>query len=151
MTDFRLGGSPLYTMVDPSKGSMTNRYECAKEHFKNNLKLVVPTTVTGAALGVAIASPKTAVKVGSKIGTTVAKGFKAIGARGLAAKILKNHKKFGLVGLAVAGGLWFVNSLQKHAYKSGQIDQKYTDAAAIESHTKNIVLMQTGKLKECYV
>ena len=35
-----------------------------------------------------------------------------------------------------------VHVIQKHTYKAGQIDQKYTDAAKIESQTKNIILEQ---------
>ncbi len=144
MTDFRVGGSPAYTMFDSTKGSMTNRFECAKEHFKNNLSLIPATTITGAAAGVAIAAPKFATKVGAKATGLVAKALKAVGAKGWAAKLMKNPGKYGLIGLGVAAGLWLVNSIQKHAYKSGQIDQKYTDAAAIESTTKNIVLDQRG-------
>ena len=44
-----------------------------------------------------------------------------------------------LGGIALFGGA-LVHLIAKSSYKSGQIDQKYTDAAKIESQTKNVIL-----------
>ena len=57
------------TMIDSKKGSMTNRAECAKEHFKNDLKYGAAIAVPAA--GVAGA----AVYAGLKPNTKVSKGL----------------------------------------------------------------------------
>lgn len=136
MTNMYVGTSPLYTMVDKSKGSFTNRAECAKEHFKNNLAMNTKVAVLagGSVLAVA-AKPKLVTKVATKIGELLAKVplFK---------KVISNPTKAGKIGLVAAVGLSLLHVIQKHTYKAGQIDQKYTDAAKIESQTKNIILEQ---------
>lgn len=133
--------SPAYTLVDGTKGSMTNRLECAKEHFKNNFKNNLVLGATGAAAGVAIATkPSVLTKAANMIAKGTSKLVAKLGGTNIAAKIMKNPTKFGLAGIAAAAGLLVVNQIQKHAYKAGQIDQKYTDAAKIETQTKNVVL-----------
>lgn len=129
-------GSPIYTFVDGTKGSMTNRAECAKEHFKNNFKY----NLQASALGVAGAAVALKPSIATKLATGVSKLAGAVGLNKVAAAIAKNPKKFGLLGLGAAGVIALTSIVQSHAYKSGQIDQKYTDAAAIETQTKNVVL-----------
>lgn len=129
-------GSPIYTFVDGTKGSMTNRSQCAKEHFKNNLKYNLPASALGVA-GVAVAFKPS---IATKFATGISKLASAVGLNKVATAIAKNPKKFGLLGLGVAGALALTSLVQSHAYRAGQIDQKYTDAAAIESQTKNVVL-----------
>lgn len=133
--------TPGCAMFDSSKGSMTNRYQCAKEHFKNNLS----ATVSGAAIGAAGAAgvivakkqPKIYLKVADKLGKLLGKSDKI-------AKHIPDALKRGKVGLAVAGAIALVgatlHAITSYSYKSGQIDQKYTDAAKLESQTKNLVL-----------
>ena len=53
MTNMYVGGSPLYTMVDSTKGSMTNRVECAAEHLKNNAKTTATICATNLGFGLA--------------------------------------------------------------------------------------------------
>ena len=129
-------GSPVYTFVDGTKGSMTNRTQCAKEHFKNNLKYNLQASALGIAGGVVAFKPS----IATKLATGVSKLAGAVGLNKMAAAIAKNPKKYGIVGLATAGVIALTSLVQSHAYKAGQIDQKYTDAAAIESQTKNVVL-----------
>lgn len=134
MTNMYVGTSPVYTMVDKSKGSFTNRAECAKEHFKNNLAMNTKIAILGGGSVLAAATkPKLVTKVATKLGELVSKlpGLK---------NVISNPAKVGKYGLAAAIGLGLVHVIQKHTYKAGQIDQKYTDAAKIESQTKNIVL-----------
>lgn len=134
--------SPVYSMVDRSKGSMTNRFDCAKEHAKNNFICTTKLSLAGAGATVlAYTKPNFAVRAAKFIGQGAAKVATKLGGKGLGAKILKNPTKFGAAGMIAAGALWALNTICKHTYKSGQIDQKYTDAAKIESQTKNVVLV----------
>ena len=144
------------TMLDKNKGSMTNRFECAKEHAKNDMKmgfnLAVPMAVAGGAAYVKYAKPA------SKAAQVLTKGVAYLGkglgkltnkiAPNFAEKVMKNPAKFGAAGLAVAGGLYVVNRLMNWSNKKGKIDQKYEDAAKIESQTKNIVLEQMAAAKK---
>lgn len=128
--------SPVLTFVDSTKGSMTNRAQCAKEHFKNNLDRDLKASLIGVGAGVVAIKPS----IATKLGKGISKLAKASGLGKIAAKIAKNPKAYGVAGLAVAGGLALLKLVQDHAYKAGQIDQKYTDSAAIESQTKNVIL-----------
>ncbi len=133
--------SAVGAMVDPTKGSLTNRSQCAKEHFKNNLALDAKMALAGAGGAyVALKKPSVAVNLAKVVGEFGAKIVKSLGGKNLAKNILKNPSKYGAYGLAAAGALWVLNTISKHVYKAGQIDQKYTDAAAIESQTKNVIL-----------
>lgn len=135
-------------MFDSSKGSMTNRYQCAKEHFKNNFSAALSGAAIGAAgcAGIIVAKkqPKIYLKVADKLG-------KLLGKSNTIAKHIPDALKRGKVGLAVAGAIALtgalINAIASHSYKSGQIDQKYTDAAKIESQTKNLVLEQLDAAK----
>lgn len=141
------------TMIDSKKGSMTNRAECAKEHFKNDLKygaaIAVPAAgVAGAAVYAGL-KPNTKVskgliniaqKTAKTIGNYLGKIIKKLGGKNIAEKILKNPTKFGAAGLVGAAGLYVITKLVNWANNSGRIDQKYEDSAKIESTTKNVVL-----------
>lgn len=135
------GASPAFALVDRTKGSMTNRFECSKEHFKNNLTASVKATGLGVAAGagiiVAAKKPKVYLNIAKKLGEFMGKSKTLT-------KALPDVLKRGKVGLAVAAGTAFATGLmaliQNHSYKAGEIDQKYTDAAKIESQTKNVVL-----------
>lgn len=129
-------GSPVYAFVDGTKGSMTNRTQCAKEHFKNNAKFYLGTTALSAGITAVAVKPT----IATKLATGIGKLAKAVGLDKMATAIAKNPKKFGALGVGIAAVLGFTSIVQSHAYKAGQIDQKYTDAAAIESQTKNVVL-----------
>ena len=132
-----------------NKGSLNNRFNCAKEHIKNDLKYELPVAaVTTAATAAAIIKPKplvNAVKVlGEGIGQVgkflANKVFKGGFGTGILDKVLKNPTKAGVIGLGIAGLAWLMNLQAKHSYNAGKIDQKYTDAAILESQSKNIVL-----------
>ena len=137
-------------LLDPKKGSFTNRVDCAKETFKNDLKYVLSLTVPAAACTTAaIVKPgiftKTATALGNAAGKVFSKLGSKLGSTGvktaqLAQKILKNPAKFGKLGLIAAGALYLADRICKHEYKAGQIDQKYTDSAAVETQTKRVVL-----------
>jgi len=138
----------VMTMCDKKKGSMTNRFECAKEHVKNDvksgLKLAVPTAAVAGAAYIKYAKPA------SKAAQLMTKGLGTIGkcigkvankvAPKFAKEIMKNPAKFGAIGLAVAAGGYALDTIFAWANKKGRIDQKYEDAAKIESQTKNIIL-----------
>lgn len=137
--------SPVLVMFDSSKGSLTNRADCAKEQLKNKLALHTKVTLPTAAVATAaVVKPNLLGKIATTVGKGLCKIIKTltpnVASNKIAQKILANPTRLGAGGLIVAGGLWVLNALTKHIYKAGQIDQKYTDAAAIEKTTKNVVL-----------
>lgn len=143
----------LTTLADTKKGSLTNRNQAAKEHFKNDLKFGYTLAIPATAAAIAVASGKTAA-ISTKTGSFIAKSSSylsklftklgannfANGAKKVATEISKNPKKYGLIGLAAAGGLFLAKVTAKYCNTQGRIDQKYEDAAKIESQTKNVVL-----------
>lgn len=142
-------GHSVVSLLDTKKGSLTNRAECAKEHFKNDLNLTVKTALGGAAVAGVIYKPNIAVNIASTIGSGIVKAGKYIANKlpklGLKdSKFLKdlakNPTKLGVAGLVIAGGLFVVDTIAKYANKSGRIDQKYEDTAKIEGSTKNVIL-----------
>ena len=140
------------TMFDPKKGSMTNRAECAKEHFKNDFKygMAIGLPTAGVVATAAVARLKPNSSIMKKITSYAAKAANGLGklfgkvtskiAPKLSEKILKNPAKFGVIGLLAAGGVYVLNQVSKWANNAGRIDQKYEDAAKIEGTTKNVVL-----------
>ena len=143
-------GHAAAIMLDRSKGSMTNRAQCAKEHFKNDMKTGLKIGTVGAgAVGVAYAakhSPKVAkaVTYGAKtIGKAIGHSAKKVGAKDFATKLLKNplgQKRLGALAVGIAAGAYVLDTLFNYANKAGRINQKYEDAAKIEGTTKNVVL-----------
>ena len=158
----------LSTLADTKKGSLTNRSQAAKEHFKNDLKTGLAIAVPVAATGVVVGTGKAGI-LATKTGSVMAKVYKYVGkalnklgatkllhksklgkfstkvanlAKDVANTISKNPKKYGAIGLAVAGALYLTKVLTKYSNKAGRIDQKYEDAAKIESQTKNVVLTE---------
>lgn len=150
--------SPAYTMFDSTKGSMTNRYQCAKEHFKNNLNYGLKGAALGAATGgvayAAYKNPGAVTKLATKVGKLLSKKAKfklpdgAIGKiidpkiydKLMQPKYLKKGKAALVLGGVALVGTALLHLVSKFNYKKGQIDQKYTDAAKIESQTKNVIL-----------
>lgn len=128
--------SPAYTMVDKSKGSFTNRAQCAKEQFVNNLKMGAQASlIAGVPTATVLFAPKASTKIATKTGELLAKlpGLK---------NIIKNPTKAGKIGILTALGIGLYNVVANGIYKAGQIDQKYTDSAKIESQTKNVILKE---------
>lgn len=147
------------TLLDSRKGSLTNRAECAKEHFKNDINTAVKLGVPVAGIAyVAVKKPglltKIFVKGAKEVGKLFAKfgkkltnkkGFSLIG-KGLskaAAFIAKHPVSTGVGGAIAAAGIYLLNTVAKYANKEGRIEQKYEDAAKIESSTKNLVLVDS--------
>jgi len=146
----------IRTLLDPNKGSMTNRIDCAKEHAKNDVVngskiLLAGGAVAGTAALVHAGKSGTSTAVAGKAATYVTKAMTYVGngmakiatklkATGLAEKLAKHPTKAGLAALAVAGGVYILDRAIDFFTTKGRIDQKYEDAAAIESSTKNVVL-----------
>lgn len=135
---------PAAVMIDGTKGSLTNRAECAKEHFKNNFKKHLTYSAIGATTATALLMPKTTNKVAKFIGKGFGNILSHLGSKiansKIAQSIIKNPTKAGKYALIATGLGIVLKTIQDHAYTAGQIDQKYTDSAAIESQTKRIVL-----------
>lgn len=134
-------------MLDRRKGSMTNRAQCAKEHFKNDMKTGLKLwAVGGAGVGTVYAvgnSAKAAkaVKTGATcLGKVLGKLATKLGASKFGAKILAHAPKAGMAAIAIAAGAYVLDTIVSHANKTGRIDQKYEDSAKIEETTKNVVL-----------
>jgi hypothetical protein len=155
------------TMTDSTKGSFTNRTQCTKEHIKNDCKATLKLGLVGGGVAATAINPSFTEKVATYVGKVFAKIYsgaaKLVGMtklkNGSLAEYLtkvsefttKNAKKAGLVGLAATGVALVASALVKHAYKEGQIDQKYTDAAKIEAKSKNIILEQEENLKSAQI
>ncbi len=144
----------MSTMLDKNKGSMTNRFDCAKEHVKNDtktsVKMAVPVAALAGAAYIKHAKPATKMaqviaKMPKVLGQGIGKFLKALKVNTVAEKVLKNPTKAGVVGLSIAAGFYAIDTLMTWANKKGKIDQKYEDAAKIESQTKNIVLEAYAK------
>ncbi len=134
-------------MLDRSKGSMTNRAQCAKEHFKNDMKTGLKLwAVGGAGVGTVYAvgnSAKAAkaVKTGATcLGKALGQLATKLGASKFGAKILAHAPKAGVTAIAIAAGAYVLDTIVSYANKAGRIDQKYEDSAKIEETTKNVVL-----------
>lgn len=143
MTSYLLA-SPAFAMVDGSKGSMTNRAECATEHFKNNVKgTLFAGAVAATTVGVTTAASKKPLLLAKMI-RPIGKGIAKIANKLNLTNVATAAKKHPVVAGAIALGTVAaaaINLVEKSfVYKAGQIDQKYTDAAKIESQTKNVVL-----------
>ena len=147
------------TLTDSKKGSLTNRHEAAKEHFKNDLKCELALALPATAAAGAIISPNTARNIAKTVGTGICKFGRYIAKNlkntkilsnlknnKLLMKIVKNPTKLGVLGFAAATVLYLNKVASKYSYNRGKIDQKYEDAAKIESQTKNVVLQATKDL-----
>ncbi len=136
------------TMLNPSKGSMTNRAQCAKEHMKNDMKTGFKLWAVGGAGAGAVYAVKHSAKAAqvAKSGATyLGKGLgklaTKLGASKFGAKILANAPKAGVAAVAIAAGVYVLDTIIGYATKAGKIDQKYEDAAKIEELMKNVVLV----------
>ncbi len=166
MTSFEtqaLCGNVIGSMVGKDKGDVSNRTRCAGAQLKNNAQtLAADTVVIGAGAGTIAAAKKmpkfqsAMVKIFDKIGKhiyplrkraveltgkygTKFKTFELT--RGVRAdKLLKAPgmaKVAAIVALPVTLALGYLEN--RRIYKSGQIDQKYTDRAKLEKHDKEII------------
>lgn len=133
------------TLFDNNKGSLTNRSESAKEHLKNDLIFGAQVGAIGIAaktLNHTKAGKIVATGLGKLMGKTVngiSHLVKKCGSS-LGDKLLKNPTKAGALGIATALLLNGMYAFYKFANNKGKIDQKYEDAAKIESTTKNVIL-----------
>lgn len=143
-------GHAAVTMLDASKGSLINRAQCAKEHFKNDVQTGLKVATVGAGtVGISYAA-KHSSKVAKAVtygATTIGKAIghiaKKLGATEFATKLLKNplgQKRLGIMAVGITAGAYVLDTLLNHANKAGRINQKYEDAAKIEGTTKNVVL-----------
>jgi len=151
-------GRAVTTLFDKKKGSFTNRTECAAEHMKNDTNFALKTAVVGgAAAYTAIKKPKFVLNIAKELGSAVGKFADKLSntkiakhiapaLQKIAEKVGKNPTKAGVIGMVALAGLYLLNTVEKHDYKQGRIDQKYEDAAKIESQTKNVVLKH---IEEC--
>ncbi len=133
------------TLFDKNKGSLTNRSEAAKEHFKNDL-------IFGAQVGAVGIAAKVLNK--TKAGKVIATGFGKFAGKllngishlvkksssNIGEKFLKNPTKAGATVIGTTLGLNLLYAIYKFANNKGKIDQKYDDVAKIESTTKNVIL-----------
>lgn len=144
----------LSPMVDKNKGDFSNRTNCAGAHIKNNVQTLAQDAVVigGTAVGIRAAAKQSKfANIIGNFGKTVAKGYRTwLENIGLAnnkgiQKLIQKFKNLpaankGAVGTVAALGLAALSFIGcKHIYKSGQIDQKYTDKAKIEKHQQDVL------------
>lgn len=135
---------PVYSLVEPGKGDISNRVNCAGAQLVNNLKtaaeevVIIGGTIAGARAAV---KSNTFVKVMNNIFNSTKKvllGKNSSKASAIIVELLNKLKnlpaanKKALFMTLVLGelGLSFVG--MKRSFKSGQIDQKYTDKAKLK-------------------
>lgn len=139
------------TLADTNKGSLTNRNACAKEHLKNDLKFEMQLAVPAAGALIAYKNPRSANAVASGVGNVAANFVRGLGHLikntkignkliNIANKIAKNPARAGKFGIFALVAAVISKIIAKYANKMGHINQKYEDAAKIESQTKNVVL-----------
>ena len=138
------------TFVDSNKDSINNRSDCAGEHIKNNTKsFLYGTAVAGSAAGVTYAAFKN-----EKVADGIIKGLKSVRdvmsknkytgkVAGWITKALSSLPKAGKIGViaaAIAAPVLYLIDHQ-NTYKAGQIDQKYTDKATVDSQLDNFITL----------
>lgn len=144
-----VAGPVITSMCDKKKGSFGNRVDCAGQQMKNNL---VTTAQAGGTVLVTAGTLKGLLKA-TPLQETLAKGTDFI-VKGFG-KLIKNNnlldklnkklvnnnfvpsgfKAAALVSTVALTALSFIGG--KHLFKMGQIDQKYTDKAAIQQQLKS--------------
>ncbi len=165
MTNFVTAGMPIMTMTDRKKGDFSNRAKCTGDQMGNTLKggLKQAATLTGsAATAACVAKPSffkeafqavkqnglgglfksnknPSIPVKALPSTAVTKTLKPIAPKtnvlGSVVKAISKSKPAQAI-LAV-GALATAMIGLNTVFKSGQIDQKYNDRAAIEKASKN--------------
>lgn len=141
------------TMNNNDMGSKVNRVKCTGEHVKNDaitgIRSAAMATVPAVGVLLATKKPQCAVRLTQCVGEGL-KGLSklvgkfAAGLRLFGQKIVKAAPKYGktaviaaFVGPAVLG---LAKIATDHAYKAGQIDQKYIDNAKLEKMTNSVIV-----------
>ena len=138
------------TLTDNTKGSVGNRVDCAGAHIKNNFKSGLQYSATGAALMgtvyAAAKNPKAFDKAATKFTGFLSKNLVRLSNQLSKQPMLKLFSKECsalaskmtnpnaiLVGAILGATALVTNYITRnHAYKAGQIDQKYTDKAKLQ-------------------
>ena len=146
---------PVYgPMLSKDKGDFSNRVQCTGAQIGNTIQTAAQDAVVIGGMvagGKAIQKSKGFTNALDKMFNTALKPFKnnprmRVAVNEFKAKVLPKLKSLSapqLRAAAVVGGLGalalgYIHN--KHIYKMGQIDQKYTDKAKIENHSAKNVL-----------
>ena len=152
----------MRTMNNNDMGSKVNRVKCTGEHVKNDfitgIRSGAVTTATGVGVAAMIYKPQTGVKATALLGKGLGKLGQLLGKAlpkakwaTFAAKLEQaGHKmvaaapKYGkaaaIATIIGAGALGLAKISTDHAYKAGQIDQKYIDNAKLEKMTNSVIV-----------
>lgn len=144
-------GPGLSPFVSKDKGDFSNRANCAGAQFANNLKtLAQDVVVLGGALGgIKLASksdkfakPFAKITDGfAKLNQTLVKKLYKTNVTPTWIRKLKGlspkTKAMGAIAALAISAVSYISC--KHLYKMGQIDQKYSDKAAIEKHQNSVL------------
>ena len=152
----------IKTMNNNDMGSKVNRVKCTGEHVKNDLITGIRCTAVGTATGAGVYALAYKPQLGVKATALLGKGFGKLGQligkalpkakwATFAAKLEKvGHKivaaapKYGkaaaIAAVVGAGVLALTKISTDHAYKAGQIDQKYVDNAKLEKMTNSVIV-----------
>ena len=136
-------------LTDKTKCSKENKIAFVKEYARNGLLLDAKLGIVGGTTAYLVTKkPGLVANIATKVANYALKAGKAISnfltkgkgfGTGILDKIAKNPTKAGKIAGAVALGLWTINTIAKHIFKAGQIDQKYSDKALAEAVAKNVV------------
>lgn len=148
-------------LVSKDKGDVSNRVRCSGAQLFNNASTAGQLALVGGgtyALGKTIVKHPDS-KVVKVIGNAYAKFINAIANSKIGAKFVESVKKVylklpqildkcnklpmkarGAIAALVLSAMLVTGFIAKnHVYKTGQIDQKYTDQAKLEENKKNIL------------
>lgn len=150
------------TMNNNEMGSKVNKLKCTGEHVKNDFKTGLKSgavaTITGAGVAAMVYKPQTGVKATALLGKGLGKLGQLIGkalpkakwatfaakleqaGHKLVAAAPKYGKAAAIAAVVGAGVLALTKISTDHAYKSGQIDQKYIDNAKLEKMTNSVIV-----------
>ena len=135
-----IAGTGITPLFSSDKGDMSNRLECAGKQTVNGLKTLAADAVV---VGGVYAGAKV-VKKSSKIAQFLSKPFKALGDLLSGTKVGNFIKKMPTSAKAIAllgtvGALVIQHINNKAWYNAGQIDQKYTDKAALKNRATEVI------------
>lgn len=129
----------IYPMVAKDKGDISNRAKCAGEQFTNGVKgALAAAAVYGAGAGAGYVAMKKP-GITSKIAAGITKVLKKLPNNKFVQKLVDASPKakvLGVIGAITSVALSYVAG--KTLFKTGQIDQKYTDRATWENQVKKI-------------
>ena len=135
-----IAGTGISPLFSSDKGDISNRLECAGQQIKNNLKAGgTGLLIGGAAVGAGYAVKKSS-KVANFLAKPISKGAELIKNTSFGKYISKLPNKYkAMILIGVGAFATVLHFSGKYSYQAGQIDQKYTDKAALKKRATEVI------------